>query len=167
MKSTWIRWLAGILFGVVIGRVSFGIVAPFLSPVLGAEPQWLAEDPTAFHYVIIAALVIQLVVAVASAVWLARISVMKRLIGWGLVILGAVLLLNIVSTLLFSGLDLGALINPGSRAESDASTAFWFWLLAMALPYTVIGAVGLIVGGILLRKARGESGSGRKKGHLA
>lgn len=67
MKSTWIRWLAGILFGVVIGRVSFGIVAPFLSPVLGAEPQWLAEDPTAFHYVIIAALVIQLVVAVASA----------------------------------------------------------------------------------------------------
>ncbi|MEQ9507806.1 MAG: hypothetical protein RLN92_02060 [Alloalcanivorax xenomutans] len=167
MKSTWIRWLAGILFGVVIGRVSFGIVAPFLSPVLGAEPQWLAEDPTAFHYVIIAALVIQLVVAVASAVWLARISVMKRLIGWGLVILGAVLLLNIVSTLLFSGLDLGALINPGSREESDASTAFWFWLLAMALPYTVIGAAGLIVGGILLRKARGESGSGRKKGRPA
>ncbi|WP_229006345.1 hypothetical protein [Roseibium aggregatum] len=150
MKSGWVKWLASVFFGIACGHMGYGIVAPFISPILGAGPEWLTDTPGSYGLVVGLAVFIQLTVAIAITLLLARIDSNKRLIGWGCIILGTILLLNVLMTILFSGLTLQDLMNTDTRAKSDTVTAFWFWMLVMALPILGSWLILYVVGFALL-----------------
>ncbi|MCR4266553.1 hypothetical protein [Nitratireductor sp. ZSWI3] len=154
MKSVWVRWLASVVFGILAGRLGYGIVGPFILPTLGADPNWVEDTSGGYGLAVALAVIVQIVVAVVVTVLLARIANIWRLLGWGCVVLGGILILNVVSTAMFSGLTLQDFVEADTRAKNDAATAFWFWVLAMAIPYVASGLVLFLVGFFLLRSGR-------------
>ncbi|WP_417221774.1 hypothetical protein [Achromobacter spanius] len=146
MPSNSIKWIVSIVFGLIIGRVGYGVLLPvFMALSPGEQGAALADSNT----MIVAGLVVWLVVTVIASVMLARIPNLRRLIGWGCVVLGVALVLTIPATLLT--MDLGA--NHASAADTrDANTALFFWALIFGLPYVGGGLALTILGTVLVRK---------------
>lgn len=146
MPPNSVKWIVSIVFGLIIGRVSYGVLLPvFMSLSPGEQSAALADSNT----MIVAGLVVWLVVTVIASVLLARIPNLRRLIGWGCVVLGVALVLTIPATLLT--MDLGA--NHASAADArDANTALFFWALIFGLPYVGGGLALTILGTVLVRK---------------
>ncbi|MNL21896.1 hypothetical protein D3C87_1432100 [compost metagenome] len=98
---------------------------------------------------IVAGLVVWLVVTVIASVMLARIPNLRRLIGWGCIVLGVALVLTIPATLLT--MDAGTQ-NASAADTRDANTALFFWALIFGLPYVGGGLALTILGTVLVRK---------------
>lgn len=144
MPSNSVKWIVSIVFGLLIGRVSYGVILPLMMPLSSV----IALDSP--DTLIVTGLVMWLVVTVIASVALARIPNLRRLIGWGCVVLGVALMLTIPITLLSS--DLGGSISGGTQAANDAKTALFFWVLIFALPYLGGGLALAILGAVLIRK---------------
>ena len=96
MPPTALKWLASIVFGLLIGSASFGITNPLLQVVFGLNPPagepYVPLDPIALERMQIAGAVLYGVIAVVAAVVLAY--------GYALGYLGGGLLLTIVGAVL-------------------------------------------------------------------
>jgi len=146
MPSNTVKWIVSIVLGLLIGRVSYGVLLPVILALGPGEQAATSGDPDTM---IVAGLVIWLVITVIASVLLARIANLRRLIGWGCVALGAAMVLTIPATLLT--MDVGA--HTGSSADArDANTALFFWALIFGLPYVGGGLVLAILGTVLVRK---------------
>ncbi|MDH0734996.1 hypothetical protein [Achromobacter spanius] len=146
MPSNSVKWIVSIVFGLIIGRVSYGVLLPvFMALSPGEQDAALADSNT----MIVAGLVVWLVVTVIASVMLARIPNLRRLIGWGCVVLGVALVLTIPATLLT--MDLGTQ-NASAADVRDANTALFFWALIFGLPYVGGGLALTILGTVLVRK---------------
>jgi hypothetical protein len=146
MPSNTVKWIVSIVLGLLIGRVSYGVLLPVILALGPGEQAATSGDPDTM---IAAGLVIWLVVTVIASVLLARIANLRRLIGWGCVALGAAMVLTIPATLLT--MDVGA--HATSAADTrDANTALFFWALIFGLPYVGGGLVLAILGTVLVRK---------------
>ena len=147
MPSNTVKWIVSIVLGLLIGRVSYGVLLPVILALSPGEPSATASgDPDTM---IVAGIVIWLVVTIIASVLLARIANLRRLIGWGCVALGAAMVLTIPATLLT--MDVGA--HATSAADTrDANTALFFWALIFGLPYVGGGLVLAILGTVLVRK---------------
>jgi hypothetical protein len=146
MPSNTVKWIVSIVLGLLIGRVSYGVLLPVILALSPREQAATSGDPDTM---IVAGLVIWLVVTVIASVLLARIANLRRLIGWGCVALGAAMVLTIPATLLT--MDVGA--HATSAADTrDANTALFFWALIFGLPYVGGGLVLAILGTVLVRK---------------
>ena len=146
MPSNSVKWIVSIVFGLIIGRVGYGVLLPVfmvLSP--GEQSAALADSNT----MIVAGLVVWLVITVIASVMLARIPNLRRLIGWGCVVLGVALVLTIPATLLT--MDIGTQ-NASAADTRDANTALFFWALIFGLPYVGGGLALTILGTVLVRK---------------
>ncbi|KNE24614.1 hypothetical protein [Achromobacter spanius] len=146
MPSNSIKWIVSIVFGLIIGRVGYGVLLPvFMALSPGEQGAALADSNT----MIVAGLVVWLVVTVIASVMLARIPNLRRLIGWGCVVLGVALVLTIPATLLT--MDAGTQ-NASAADTRDANTALFFWALIFGLPYVGGGLALTILGTVLVRK---------------
>jgi hypothetical protein len=146
MPSNTVKWIVSIVLGLLIGRVSYGVLLPVILALSPREQAATSGDPDTM---IAAGLVIWLVVTIIASVLLARIANLRRLIGWGCVALGAAMVLTIPATLLT--MDVGA--HATSAADTrDANTALFFWALIFGLPYVGGGLVLAILGTVLVRK---------------
>jgi hypothetical protein len=146
MPSNTVKWIVSIVLGLLIGRVSYGVLLPVILALSPREQAATSGDPDTM---IVAGLVIWLVVTIIASVLLARIANLRRLIGWGCVALGAAMVLTIPATLLT--MDVGA--HATSAADTrDANTALFFWALIFGLPYVGGGLVLAILGTVLVRK---------------
>ncbi|MEN5162686.1 hypothetical protein [Achromobacter kerstersii] len=146
MPSNTVKWIVSIVLGLLIGRVSYGVLLPVILALSPREQAATSGDPDTM---IVAGIVIWLVVTVIASVLLARIANLRRLIGWGCVALGAAMVLTIPATLLT--MDVGA--HATSAADTrDANTALFFWALIFGLPYVGGGLVLAILGTVLVRK---------------
>lgn len=146
MPSNSVKWIVSIVFGLIIGRVSYGVLLPvFMALSPGERSTALADSNT----MIVAGLVVWLVITVIVSVLLARISNLRRLIGWGCVVLGVALVLTIPATLLT--MDIGTQ-NASAADARDANTALFFWALIFGLPYVGGGLALTILGTVLVRK---------------
>lgn len=156
-----IKWLASIVFGLLIGSASFSVTNPLLLIAFGLhQPEgtpYVPADPTALERMQIASAVLYALIAVAVAVVLARISNLRRLIGWGCVVLGVMLLVTVPIALL--QMDPGAHTGGGAGAR-DANTALFFFLLIFGLPYVGGGLLLTIGGAVLIRKSRNQPVAG-------
>ncbi|MGE8675423.1 hypothetical protein [Achromobacter kerstersii] len=146
MPSNTVKWIVSIVLGLLIGRVSYGVLLPVILALSPREQAATSGDPDTM---IVAGIVIWLVVTIIASVLLARIANLRRLIGWGCVALGAAMVLTIPATLLT--MDVGA--HATSAADTrDANTALFFWALIFGLPYVGGGLVLAILGTVLVRK---------------
>ena len=146
MPSNSVKWIVSIVFGLIIGRVSYGVLLPvFMSLSPGEQSAALADSNT----MIVAGLVVWLVVTVIASVMLARIPNLRRLFGWGCIVLGVALVLTIPATLLT--MDAGTQ-NASAADTRDANTALFFWALIFGLPYVGGGLALTILGTVLVRK---------------
>ncbi|SEJ11891.1 hypothetical protein [Achromobacter sp. NFACC18-2] len=155
MPPTALKWLASIVFGLLIGSASFGITNPLLQVVFGLNPPasepYVPLDPIALERMQIAGAVLYGVIAVVAAVVLARISNLRRLMGWGCAVLGVILLLTVPVALL----QMDPALHTGGGADArDANTALFFFLLIFGLPYLGGGLLLTIIGAVLVRKNR-------------
>lgn len=146
MPSNTVKWIVSIVFGLIIGRVSYGVLLPvFLALSPGDQAATSGESDA----MMLAGLAVWLVVTVIASVILARIPNLRRLIGWGCVVLGVALMLTIPATLLT--MDIGT--HAASAADTrDANTALFFWALIFGLPYVGGGLALAILGTVLVRK---------------
>ncbi|MFF7055890.1 hypothetical protein ACFY89_04390 [Achromobacter spanius] len=146
MPSNSVKWIVSIVFGLIIGRVGYGVLLPvFMALSPGKQDAALADSNT----MIVAGLVVWLVITVIASVMLARIPNLRRLIGWGCVVLGVALVLTIPATLLT--MDIGTQ-NVSAADTRDANTALFFWALIFGLPYVGGGLALTILGTVLVRK---------------
>lgn len=146
MPSNSVKWIVSIVFGLIIGRVSYGVLLPvFMALSPGEQGAALADSNT----MIVAGLVVWLVITVIASLMLARIPNLRRLIGWGCVVLGVALVLTIPATLLT--MDIGTQ-NASAADTRDANTALFFWALIFGLPYVGGGLALTILGTVLVRK---------------
>lgn len=154
MPPTAIKWLASVVFGLLIGSASFSVTNPLLQVVFGlnqpAGAPYEPLDAVALERMQIAGAVLYGVIAVVVAVLLARISNMRRLIGWGCVVLGVILLVTVPIALL----QMDPAVHGGGAGARDANTALFFFLLIFGLPYLGGGLLLTIGGAVLLRKSR-------------
>ena len=155
MPPTAIKWLVSIVFGLLIGSASFGLTNPLLLAVFGVYPSAGAGadpmDSALLDRVAMASVVLYVLVAVVSAVALARIANLRRLFGWGCATLGVMLLLTAAIAMLQIDPAMHTGGGPGAR---DANTALFFTLLIFGLPYIGGGLVLTIGGAVLIRKNR-------------
>ncbi len=154
MPPTAIKWLASVVFGLLIGSASFSLTNPLLQIVFGlnqpAGAPYEPLDPVALERMQIAGAVLYGLIAVVVPVVLARISNMRRLIGWGCVVLGVTLLLTVPIALL----QMDPAVHGGGGADArDANTALFFFLLIFGLPYLGGGLLLTIGGAVLIRKS--------------
>lgn len=146
MPSNSVKWIVSIVFGLIIGRVGYGVLLPvFMALSPGEQGAALADSNT----MIVSGLAVWLVITVITSLMLARIPNLRRLIGWGCVVLGVALVLTIPATLLT--MDLGATHASAADAR-DANTALFFWALIFGLPYVGGGLALTILGTVLVRK---------------
>jgi hypothetical protein len=132
MNPAWTKWLISFVFGVLIARFGFGLMAPL---VMMLSPE-RTVNPDGLDSVIIIQLVVQFVVVVISTVLLSR--------------LGAVILLGLLATLFVPGSDFGSLEDNGE------ATAFFFWLLILVLPMSIGGGLLAVIGWIMIQRGRKE-----------
>lgn len=146
MHSNSVKWIVSIVFGLIIGRVGYGVLLPvFMALSPGEQGAALADSNTT----IVAGLVVWLVITVIASLMLARIPNLRRLIGWGCIVLGVALVLTIPATLLT--MDSGTQ-NASAADTRDANTALFFWALIFGLPYVGGGLALTILGTVLVRK---------------
>lgn len=146
MPSNSVKWIVSIVFGLIIGRVSYGVLLPVFMALSPGEHSAASADS---NTMIVSGLAVWLVITVITSLMLARIPNLRRLVGWGCVVLGLALVLTIPATLLT--MDLGA--NHASAADTrDANTALFFWALIFGLPYVGGGLALTILGTVLVRK---------------
>ncbi|WP_415818399.1 hypothetical protein [Bordetella tumbae] len=152
MIPTPLKWIASILFGLFVGRASYGFIHPILFSVFGSATDTTngaVTDPNAIDHVLIAASVLALLVAIAVAAFLLRSTTLYQLFGRGCIPLGISLLLGLLAAVLM--MDTGELRGEGGN---DGRVALFFWSLIFGLPMLISG-IGLTIGGwVLLRKAR-------------
>lgn len=146
MPSNSVKWIVSIVFGLIIGRVGYGVLLPvFMALSPGEQGAALADSNT----MIVSGLAVWLVITVIASVMLARITNLRRLVGWGCVVLGVALVLTIPATLLT--MDAGTQ-NASAADTRDANTALFFWALIFGLPYVGGGLALTILGTVLVRK---------------
>lgn len=146
MNPTWTKWLISFVFGVLISRFGFGLMAPLLM-IFSPEP---TANPDGLDSVIIIQLLLQLVVVVVTTILLSQVASRKLQIGWGCLVLGAVILLGLLATLFVPGSDFGTLKDNGE------ATAFFFWLLILVLPMSIGGGLLAVIGWIMIQRGRKE-----------
>lgn len=158
MTSTPIKWIASIVFGLLVGRAAFSVVNPLLILAFGlnhptAQP-YVADDPAIVDRMLMTGTVISALITVAVAAALLRIANNRRRVGWGCVLLGAALLLALPASLLMMDPAAHDPATAGARAANDANTALFFWALIFGLPYLGGGLLLTIGGTVLIRKNR-------------
>ena len=161
MSSPWVKWLASLVIGVIVGYRSYGPINSALMWMLGvtsAPNPEASSAPVILEDLQIAAVVLQLVLTVVVVVALARTRNLKRLFGWGGILLGAVLALELIFALMLSGISWQEVTNPDPHNEGRA-VAFWFFMLIIGLPMIILSLIFLIGGFVLLRKGRDTAGS--------
>ncbi|WP_079213863.1 hypothetical protein [Brucella pituitosa] len=146
MNPAWTKWLISFVFGFLIARFGFGLMAPL---VMMLSPE-RTVNPDGLDSVIIIQLVVQFVVVVISTILLSRLASRKLQIGWGCLVLGAVILLGLLATLFIPGSDFGSLEDNGE------ATAFFFWLLILVLPMSIGGGLLAVIGWIMIQRGRKE-----------
>ncbi|WP_332608505.1 hypothetical protein [Achromobacter sp. ESBL13] len=146
MPANSVKWIVSIVLGLLIGKVSYGVLLPLL---LAGLPDPNAADSDTMMYVGTAA---WLLITVVAAVLLARIADLRRLIGWGFVVLGVALMLTIPATLLTMDFGAHQAATAGAQAANDANTALFFWALIFGLPYVGGGLALTILGTMLIRR---------------
>lgn len=153
MPPTATKWLASILFGLLVGSATYSVTNPLLLIAFGlhqpAGAPYAPSSPGAESTMQIVGGILFVLITIAVAAALARISKMRRLIGWGCVLMGITLLVTIPVNLLLMG--------PGAHGASaadarDANTALLFFMLIFGLPYLGGGLLLTIVGTVLIRK---------------
>ncbi|EKF20480.1 hypothetical protein [Nitratireductor pacificus] len=154
MNSAWVRWPVGIVFGILSGYFSFGIIAPFVVPVFGSHPELASKMPGGYEGMMLTAVVVEIVMALVVSVLLARMEKTKRLIGWGCMIFGTILLLNVISVGISAGFQVQDLAQADARTRNDHATAAWFWVIALAMPFISGCLLLYVVGFLLLRRGR-------------
>ncbi|WP_254924363.1 hypothetical protein [Bordetella genomosp. 4] len=152
MIPTPLKWIASILFGLFVGRASYGFIHPALFSVFGfatGAADGTVAAPNTTDYVLIGASILSLLTAIAVAAFLLRSTTLYQLFGRGFIPLGISLLLGLLAAVLM--MDTGALRGEGGN---DGRVALFFWSLIFGLPMLISG-LGLTIGGwVLLRKAR-------------
>ncbi|MFD4838438.1 hypothetical protein ACFWP0_13105 [Achromobacter sp. NPDC058515] len=155
MPPTAIKWLSSIVFGLLVGSATFSVTHPLLLIVFGlhqpAGEPFVPSDPAVMERMQLASVVLYALIAIAVAVALARISNMRRLIGWGCLLLGVALLATIPVNLLLMD---PAVYGPSAADARDAKTALFFFMLIFGLPYLGGGLLLTIAGTVLIRKNR-------------
>lgn len=146
MPSNSVKWIVSIVSGLLIGKVSYGVLLPLL---MAASPEANAGDSDTM---MIVGTGIWLLITIVAAVLLARIPNLKRMIGWGCVVLGVALMVTIPATLLTMDLGTHGDVASNAQAANDAKTALFFWMLIFGLPYLGGGAALTILGTVLIRK---------------
>lgn len=148
MSSNSVKWIVSIVLGLLIGKVSYGVLLPLL---LAGLPDPDAADGDTMMYI---GTGVWLLITVVAAVLLARIADLRRLIGWGFVVLGVALMLTIPATMLTMDFSAHQAATAGAQAANDANTALFFWALIFGLPYVGGGLALTILGAVLIRKSR-------------
>lgn len=159
MNSLWTKWLISIVFGVLLARFGFGLLVP-LTTVFFPMQMDSATVGTAssdgLDSTIIITVLAQLLIVVVAAVWLSRFETRKLQIGWGCLVLGAVILLGLLATVFVSGASLQEGANLGASGRNDAATAFLFWLFVLVLPMAIGGGLLTVIGWVMISKGRRE-----------
>ncbi|MBB4015144.1 hypothetical protein GGR16_000150 [Chelatococcus caeni] len=148
MASFWSRWVVSLAFGLLVARTGYGVVA---LPLTSAHD--IDDSAAGGIRVEIVSVLTLLLLAAAVTVVLARLGNTMRRFGWGCLLLGAAVLANTAFALLGSEVSLLQILDPATRAENDPVAAFWFWIMIMGVPSTMVGLLLLIGGLVLLRKA--------------
>ena len=146
MPSNSVKWIVSIVLGLLIGRASYGVLLPLFDR-LTPDAAGASADT-----MIAVGMAVWLVVTVIASVLLARISNLRRLIGWGCVALGVVLMVTIPATLLTVDFSAHDPAIAGARNANDANTALFFWAMIFGLPYFGGGLALAILGTVLIRK---------------
>lgn len=158
MKPTLIKWIASIVFGLLVGRAAFSVVNPLLIIAFGlnhpATQPYVMDDPAVVDRMLLTASVICALITIVVALALARIPNNRRLAGWGCVLLGAALLLALPASMLVMDPAAHSPATAGEQAANDANTALFFWLLIFGLPYLGGGLLFTIGGTVLIRRNR-------------
>ncbi|CAM3918916.1 hypothetical protein GCM10027287_38220 [Bordetella muralis] len=152
MIPTSLKWIASILFGLFVGRASYGFISPALFGLFGTDTA--TTNPDAINGVLIGASVLSLLVAIAVAAFLLRSTNLYQLLGRGCIPLGIALLLGLLAAILM--MDTGELRGEGGN---DGRVALFFWSLIFGLPMLISGLALIIGGWVLLRKARKPPGA--------
>ncbi len=157
-SAAW-RWLTSGVFGLLVGLGCGSALYPVLSWLLGLpDPSGLPgaeEQDVRFTLLAIAALAVQVAVAVVATVLLARVADARRRLGWGCLTLGSTMLLNGAVILLPSGV-LGHLTAAHSGQDGNDAAVAALFVLMLSLPFAVL-CVGLLAGGALLLRRRAAS----------
>lgn len=146
MPSNSVKWIVSIVLGLLIGRASYGVLLPLFDRL---APDAAGDSADAL---IAVGMAMWLVVTVIASVMLARIPNLRRLIGWGCVALGVVLMVTIPATLLTVDFSAHDPAIAGARNANDANTALFFWAMIFGLPYFGGGLALTILGTVLIRK---------------
>lgn len=158
MTSTSIKWIASVVFGLLVGRAAYSVVNPLLIIAFGlnhpATQPYVMDDPAVLERMLITGTIISALITVVVAALLLRIPNNRRLVGWGCVLLGAALLLALPASALVMDPAAHDPATAGAQAANDANTALFFWLLIFGLPYLGGGLLLTIGGAVLIRKNR-------------
>lgn len=158
MKSQWVKWAVCLVFGILTGFFSGGLLLPLVIPFL-TNPSETGASGSFFVYlaggVALLSRVVQVAVAVAVTILLARIDNMKRRIGWGCIVFGAVVIASMASAFATYYAVMREFVDPDMRAEQNMAETFFSWSLDMSLPSIIIGV--LLIGGGLLLVVKGRS----------
>lgn len=160
MPPVAIKWLSSIVIGLLVGRASFSLVNPFLIMAFGlndATGSYTPSDAATVDTMQMTGGIISLLITAIVAIVLARIANIRRLIGWGCVLLGVTLLLTMPASMLLMDPSAHQAATAGARAANDANTALFFWALIFGLPYIGGGLLLTIAGTILIRKNPGKA----------
>ncbi|OYR16623.1 putative membrane protein [Brucella rhizosphaerae] len=147
------------MFGVLLARFGFGLLVPlttaFFPTQLDSATVGTASSDGLDSTIIITVLA-QLLIVVVAAVWSSRFETRKLQIGWGCLVLGAVILLGLLATVFVSGASLQEGANLGASGRNDAATAFLFWLFVLVLPMAIGGGLLTVIGWVMISKGRRE-----------
>ncbi len=156
MSATSIKWIASIVFGLLVGRAAFTVVNPLLIMAFGlnhpAAQPYVADDPAVVDRMLLTGTIISALITIVVAAALLRVPNNRRLAGWGCVLLGAALLLALPASLLMMDPAAHDPATAGRQAANDANTALFFWALIFGLPYLGGGLLLTIGGTLLIRK---------------
>ncbi|KAA9370010.1 hypothetical protein [Ochrobactrum quorumnocens] len=159
MNSVWTKWLISIVFGILLARFGFGLLAPLAMAFFPAQMDTVTAataNSDSLDSAIIITVLVQLLVVVVGAVWLSRFETRKLQMGWGCFVLGAVILLGLLATLFVSSPAMQEGANLGASGRNDAATAFLFWLFVLVLPMAIGGGLLTVIGWVMISKGRRE-----------
>ncbi|MCK4205095.1 hypothetical protein J3U99_09985 [Brucella pituitosa] len=159
MNSVWTKWLISIVFGVLLARFGFGLLAPLAMAFFPAQMDTVTTataNADGLNSAIIITILVQVLVVVVGAIWLSRFTTRKLQIGWGCFVLGAVILLGLLATVFVSGSEMQEGANLVASGRNDAATAFLFWLFVLVLPMAIGGGILTVIGWVMISKGRRE-----------
>jgi hypothetical protein len=159
MNSVWTKWFISIVFGILLARFGFGLLAPLAMAFFPAQMDTVTAataNSDSLDSAIILTVLAQLIVAVGGAIWLSRFTTRKLQMGWGCFVLGAVILLGLLATVFVSSSTMQEGANLGASGRNDAATAFLFWLFVLVLPMAIGGGLLTVIGWVMISKGRSE-----------